>query len=159
MHTSKSISELPNRPAVYALMGGLGKRAYVAYVGIAGKLRRRIAQHLVLRDSSVTTGTSAAVLNPDYVTEVRWWESSEFEDRVRLEAAEVVALRTLDPVLRSRGVTSEKATEISINEAYKKSMVSLFAGESTGQLHVPTLQSALKRIDVLEARLVKLENL
>jgi hypothetical protein len=27
VHTSKSISELPNRPAVYALMGGHGKRA------------------------------------------------------------------------------------------------------------------------------------
>jgi hypothetical protein len=42
MHTSKSISEIPNRPVIYALMGGIGSRAYVAYVGITCKLKQRI---------------------------------------------------------------------------------------------------------------------
>jgi excinuclease UvrABC nuclease subunit len=54
-----SISKLPNVPAVYVLFGGKERRRYVAYVGIADKLKRRIEQHLVTRDSSVATGTSA----------------------------------------------------------------------------------------------------
>ena len=69
--TPRTLTELPNRPALYALMSGAGARADIAYVGTAGKLRQRITQHLVRRDSSVTTGTSAVQLNPDYVTEVR----------------------------------------------------------------------------------------
>jgi hypothetical protein len=47
---------VPNAPAVYAMYGGEG-REYVAYVGLGDKLRRRVEQHLINRDSSVTTGT------------------------------------------------------------------------------------------------------
>jgi excinuclease UvrABC nuclease subunit len=46
------IADLPNRPALYALYGGTGRHAYVAYVGITDKLKRRVAQHLLTRDSS-----------------------------------------------------------------------------------------------------------
>jgi excinuclease UvrABC nuclease subunit len=65
-------SELPNLPAIYAMYGGQGRSRYVAYVGLATKLKSRVEQHLVRRDSSVTTGVSAVSLNPEYVTEVRW---------------------------------------------------------------------------------------
>ncbi len=109
MLTTRFLPGLPNGPAVYALYGGHGSAAHVAYTGIAGKLRQRVAQHLVLRDSSVATGTSAAVLNPDYVTRVEWWTSPEFSDRHVLEAAELIAFDVLNPALRSRGTTSEAA--------------------------------------------------
>ena len=58
--TIHSISDLPNTPAVYAMYGGQGRSLHVAYVGIGGKLRGRVEQHLVRRGSSVATGTSAA---------------------------------------------------------------------------------------------------
>jgi excinuclease UvrABC nuclease subunit len=57
------ISELPNVPGVYAMYGGQGRGLYVAYVGVAKQLRRRMMQHLVKRDSSIATGTSAVALN------------------------------------------------------------------------------------------------
>ena len=76
------IKNLPSVPAVYALVGGRGSRSYVAYVGIGGKLKGRIVQHLVRKDSSVTTGTTATSLNPEHVTQVRWWEAEEFIDEV-----------------------------------------------------------------------------
>ena len=37
-----AISELPAVPAVYAMYGGRGRGLYVAYVGVAGKLRLRV---------------------------------------------------------------------------------------------------------------------
>ena len=84
-----SISQFPNNPAVYALYGGRGK-PHVAYVGMSNHLKTRITQHLVRRDSSVTTGVSPAALIPDHVTEVHWWEAAQFAERTVLEAAEMV---------------------------------------------------------------------
>ena len=81
-----TISDLPNVPAVYAMFGGQGRSRYVAYVGLGSKLRGRVEQHLVRRDSSVTTGVSAVSLNPDKVTEVRWWVHPDFEKPDVLEA-------------------------------------------------------------------------
>lgn len=53
MASVSTISNLPNTPSVYALYGGRGRGRYVAYVGVANKLKNRIEQHLVRRDSSV----------------------------------------------------------------------------------------------------------
>ena len=80
-----SINDLPNVPSVYAMYGGQGRGLYVAYVGIAGKLKQRIIQHLIRRDSSVATGTSAVALNPDYITQVKWWEHSDFTKRYNFD--------------------------------------------------------------------------
>ena len=66
-----SVSKLPNVSAVYVLYGGKD----LVYVGATDKLRNRIEQHLVRRDSSIATQTSAVSLNPDYVSEVRWWST------------------------------------------------------------------------------------
>jgi hypothetical protein len=85
------------------MYGGEGGHKYVAYVGIADKLKRRIAQHLLTRDSTVATGTSAVGINPDYVREIVWWTHKSFTDRRRLETAELVAFDVLNPALRSRG--------------------------------------------------------
>jgi excinuclease UvrABC nuclease subunit len=40
-----SIDELPSVPAVYVLFGGKRGSRYLAYVGIADKLKNRIEQH------------------------------------------------------------------------------------------------------------------
>ncbi len=94
MHKIPKISSLPNVPALYALYGGKGQRKFVAYIGIADKLRQRISQHLVRRDSSIVTGTSIVSLNPDYVTAMKWWEYPDFSKREYLEAAEEVEFRS-----------------------------------------------------------------
>jgi len=155
--TISSISQLPNRPAVYAMYGGRGRGLHVAYVGVAGKLKSRIAQHLIRRDSSVATGTSAVVLNPDYVTQVRWWEHPRFAERHALEAAELVAFDLLNPALRSRGVASEQARKLYDDESFREEMQVLFSEPPICRLVIPTLQDALERIRRLEQRLAFLE--
>jgi hypothetical protein len=156
-NTVSSVSELPNRPAVYALLGGRGRTLHVAYVGIAERLKVRITQHLVTRDSSVSTRTSAVGLNPDLVSEVRWWEHAEFADRNILVAAELVAFDVLDPVLRSRGATQAAARNLYADEGFHSRMRALFESEPTGRMVVPTLQDALRMIGELDDRLTALE--
>jgi predicted GIY-YIG superfamily endonuclease len=58
MLAGSDIAQAPGSPAIYAMHGGDGRR-YLPYVGIGDDLRRRVTQHLVNRDSSVTTGTGA----------------------------------------------------------------------------------------------------
>jgi len=152
-----SLSELPNEPAVYALFGGHGGGLYVAYVGIADSLKQRIFQHLVRRDSSVATGTSAVGLNPDYVTEIRWWEHPDYTERFKLEAAELVAFDVLDPALRSRGKIQDKAKQWYKNQEFYEKMRLLLTSEPSGRLVIPTLQDALERIADLEERVKILE--
>jgi hypothetical protein len=126
-------------------------------VGIADKLRNRIEQHLVRRDSSVTTSTSTVSLNPDYVSELRWWEHQRFHNRDSLEAAELIAFDFFDPVLRSRGNITKKAVELKNGTGFQKEMKQLFSNEATGQLTILTLQDALNRIEKLEERIKTLE--
>ena len=64
MTSVSPIADLPNEPAVYAMYGGSGAGLYVAYVGVASKLKQRVTQHLVRRDSSVTTGRLRRVAEP-----------------------------------------------------------------------------------------------
>lgn len=156
MHTVTSISHLPPCPAVYALYGGRS-RPYVVYVGIAGNLRSRIEQHLVRRDSSVTTGVAAAALNPDLVTEVRWWKHPAFADRGHREAAELVAFDVPEPTLRSRGGVGEGARVLHADATFHTAMHQLFTSEPAGRLVIPTLQDALDRLEQLEARVQALE--
>ena len=56
------VRNIPRVPGIYVMRT---KTDDVAYVGLSNKLRDRIDQHLYLRDSSVTTGVQATVLNPD----------------------------------------------------------------------------------------------
>ena len=158
MDKISSISKLPNYQAVYVLYGGKTGKRFVAYVGIADRLRRRIEQHLITRDSSVATGTSATGLNPDYVTELRWWKHSKFSDRNQLIASELVAFDVFQPTLRSRGNTPQKAKSYYEKEDFKTEMMKIFEGNPTGRLVIPTLQDALDRIEKLENRIIALEN-
>ena len=157
MKTLASLSALPNIPAVYALYGGRDYGLYAAYVGVADALRSRIDQHLVRRDSSVATHTTAVGLNPDYVTEVRWWQHARFGERAFLEAAELVAFDILQPCLRSRGRIQAGARNLYAQESFQAEMRVLFAGEPAGRLVIPTLREALDRISELERRVDALE--
>ena len=151
------ISDLPNRPALYALYGGAGTRVYVAYVGIADSLRRRAAQHLLLRDSSVATGTSAVGINPDYVTALKWWEHHRFSDRKVLEAAEMVAFDVLDPALRSRGGISKVAQALYDSRPFRKEMETLLKKSPSGYLRIPSLEGVARGLAQLEERLQRIE--
>lgn len=150
MHKIPKISSLPNSPAIYALYGGKGQRRFVAYVGIADKLRNRISQHLVRRDSSIVTGTSIVSLNPDYVTALAWWEHPDFSKREYLEAAEEVAFRIFDPVLRSRGKLTEKTDVLLKSSEFNIKMKVLFKGTPAGYLEFPDFQDLLERLDMLD---------
>jgi len=154
---SSSLSELPNVPAVYAMYAGKGQGLYCAYVGVAGKLKGRVLQHLVRRDSSVTTETSAVVLKPEYITEIRWWEHPGFAERHVMEAAELVAFDILNPILRSRGAIQEKARQLYSEETFRANMMELFQGEPSGQILLMTMQDAFERIADLERRVLELE--
>jgi hypothetical protein len=112
--------------------GGRGRSLHVAYVGIAEKLRNRIEHHLVKHDSSVATGASVVSLNPDLVTEMRWWEQSEFADRAYREAAELVAFDVLEPALRSRSGITDCAKQLYGDDQFQYGMRYLFSGETIG---------------------------
>lgn len=152
------LSKVPNVPAVYAMYAGTSARGYIAYVGIADKLKQRLTQHLIRRDSSIVTGVSAVSLNPTLITEVRWWEHPEFADRFALEAAELVAFEVLDPVLRSRGGITERATEIARDAAFHERVTAVFNSASTGILVIQSIQTLIERITQLEERVKSLES-
>ncbi|HEX8995131.1 MAG TPA: hypothetical protein VF812_03780 [Ktedonobacterales bacterium] len=152
-----TIADLPGKPAVYALYGGRGRGLHVAYVGTARDVRTRITQHLLRRDSSITTGAAVVTLNADLVTQVWWWEHSDFSDEAFLFAAELVAFDALDPVLRSRGQSQDKACQLYTDPRFYGEMTAMFSEEPTGRLTLPTLLSALERIAALEERLRELE--
>jgi hypothetical protein len=96
-------------------------------------------------------------LNPDYVTEMQWWEHTLFDSRDSLEAAELVAFEFFEPALRSRGSPTKRAVELSGEAEFQGEMKRLFSGEATGQLTILTLQDALSRIGKLEERVKTLE--
>lgn len=152
-----AIADLPSQPAVYALYGGRGRGLHLAYIGSARDLRTRITQHLIRRDSSVTTGASVVTLNVDLVTQARWWEHPGFAEESRLLAAELIAFELMEPVLRSRSQPQEQARQLAADATFSAQMRELFAGEPTGRLTLPTLQDALERIAALEERLNTLE--
>lgn len=153
-----SISQLPNAPAVYAMFGGAGRTRYVAYVGVADRLKQRVNQHLVLRDSSIATGTSAVGLRPDFVTQVEWWEHDAFANRVHLEAAELVSFDVFEPALRSRGGIRADSKNLYEDPDFHASVETLFRGQPTGRLTISGVREALSKIDALERRVADLES-
>jgi len=158
MHKIPKISSLPNTPALYALYGGKGQRKFVAYIGIAAKLRQRISQHLVRRDSSIVTGASIVSLNPDYVTALKWWEHPDFSKREALEAAEEIAFRVFDPVLRSRGNLTERGAVLFKDPDFNKKIDVLFKGEPSGSLEFPDFQEVLEKLNELEEEVKKFKS-
>ncbi len=149
--------KLPNVPAVYAFYSEGRRFSYVAYVGIAGRLKQRIIQHLIRRDSSVATGTSAVNLNPDLISKVCWWEHQSFDKTVNLKAAEMVAFEILNPALRSRGAVDNAGMSLFRNKSFKAKFEKLFENDPTGNIEFPSLSDAMDRIRTIEAKFQKLE--
>jgi hypothetical protein len=131
----------------------------VAYVGQAKDLRVRLRQHLVLRDSSATTGASVVSLNPDLVRAVEWWEHGRFEDGDAWVAAELVAFDVLDPALRSRGKPTAKAVAIYEDSGFREEFRSLFSNAASSSLTIETLPGLSARLQLLEDRLAAIETL
>jgi hypothetical protein len=102
-HFADAISRLPGVSAMYAMYGGRGRGLHVAYVGIADDLRGRISQHLIKRDSSVTTGTSAVGLNPDLISEIRWrevLEAASLTDVIKAAFSIILSSELPDEIVR-----------------------------------------------------------
>jgi hypothetical protein len=156
---AKPWHEVPKLPGLYAMYGGLWPRAWVAYVGQAGNIAQRLAQHLDRRSSSVATGTSAVGLNVDHVAYVAWWLHASFTNETHRLAAELVAFRVLDPALRSRGGIRQSAIDLSEDPAFAEDIEALLRGEPSGRYQPPALQDVADRVAELEARVKELEGL
>jgi hypothetical protein len=126
-------------------------------VGQAGKLRDRLQQHLVRRDSSVTTGAAIVSLNPDLVRAVEWWRHKRFLEPATLEGAELVAFDVLDPILRSQGRPSASARSLYAEVRFREEFQQLFSGPPFGSLIIETLAGLSARVQSLEARLGTVE--
>jgi len=157
--SSKPWNAVPKEPGIYAMYGGLPPRTWVAYVGQAGNVAQRLAQHLDRRSSSVATGTSAVGLNVDYVAYVAWWLHPSFRDKTHRLAAELVAFRVLEPALRSRGGIEQSAIDLSEDPQFASDIKALLRGDPTGKYQLPALPDLADRMADLEARLKRLEGL
>jgi hypothetical protein len=157
MRDFSALYSLPNIPAVYAFFSGGKGPQYVAYVGIASKLKQRITQHLIRRDSSVAVGTSAVNLEPDYITRMSWWEHPSFNITVNLKAAELIAFEILNPALRSRAGVDTAGQNLLSNKKFRESMEQIFQGTPVGTINFPSLSDIMKRIAELEVRVSELE--
>jgi hypothetical protein len=139
-------------------MYGGDERRYVAYVGIADELRRRVTQHLISRNSSVTTGTTAVGLNPDHVRGVEWWEHPAFTNRVDLAAAELIAFDVLEPALRSRGAIPSDARHRAHDNSFRVELTELFQRPPAGRLILHSFAALAERVAQLEHRLAHMES-
>ena len=128
-----SLSEVPKQPGIYILRDRNGE---VAYVGISKDVRSRIDQHLYRRDSSISTGVSTTMLNPDFVTKVEWWIRDVFSEKDVREAAELIAFGIFEPSLRSRGRTSSAAQEKLRDPGLKVQIEKILESPSDG-FHIP----------------------
>lgn len=137
--------------------GGIVGKRPVAYVGQAGRLRVRLQQHLVRRDSSVTTGAAVVSLNPDLVRSVEWWEHDRFQEPDVLGAAELVPFDVLEPVLRSQGRPPVASRSLYNETAFYQEFHRLFSGPPSGILTIESLPGLSARLRALEARLDALE--
>ena len=136
------LSRIPKDPGIYAMYDKSNK---VAYVGRSTNLRTRIRQHIIKRNSSVTTGVSATVLNPEKISYIKWWVHETFSNENCLKAAEQIAFEELDPILRSRN----KAKSILENQDFCKQMKDLFKSEPSGLFRPNSLDNLANLVDNL----------
>ena len=155
MRDFSAVYTLPNGPAVYAFHGS----RYVAYVGIAGRLKQRIIQHVIRRDSSAAVATSAIILNPDQLSGLNWWEHPAFNKTVHLKAAELIAFEILNPALRSRSGTDKAGHRLAGDGKFSEEISALFHGPPTGSISFPSLVDAMDRIGKLEEQVKKLSDM
>jgi len=159
MNEIDELSDLPNIPSVYALCGGKQKNKTVSYVGCTKELHRRMEQHLIRHNSSITTGTSIVSLNPDLVTEVRWWSHERFIEKEFREAAKEIAFTVLEPELCSRKKSTKKSQEMIDDEEFTQEMQELFEREPSGTLHLDNFDDLRSKIRTLENEVEKLKKI
>jgi len=147
------LGEVPNIPCVYIFLGGKERAEHIVYVGIANKLRDRLIQHLVNYDSSVTCGMSTARIIPDKVSKIKYWSHREFKNRVKLEAAELIAFDFFNPILKSRGKIRTESIVLASNAKFKKTMENLFSDHPLGIFIRLDLDDVIERLLKLEKKI------
>jgi len=152
------LADVPEWEGIYAFYDRDPRSAACAYVGETTNLRRRLRQHLVLRNSSVATGTSVAGLRVDLIRFVQWWDHDDFDSEDKRLAAELVAFDVLDPTLRSRAGIREVAMELSQRKAFRRKMHAVFEGGPSGRLQVQGLTDLAAEIADLRQRVAELED-
>ena len=157
MRSFDEIKHLPQFPGIYGFKGPNDTQDNYSYIGLSNKLRERVSQHLLKRDSSVATGASAISLNPDKIAECHWWILETFGNRETLEAAELIAFERFNPTLVSRGSPSTKALDISNNEDFIKQMEKLFSNVPSGYIKFYDLSWAVNKIKELENEILELK--
>lgn len=159
MKEVSNINNLPSVPAVYLMYEGKD----VIYAGVSKSLKARILQHLIRRDSSITTGASAVSINPDYLDKIVWYQYDSFEDKITREAAEIIAFDVFKPVIKSRGKVNNASKELSLNEDFKKEITNLFDKGISGYLKIENFETVLYKVSKLEEKINllqdKIENL
>ena len=151
------IKHVPQFAGIYGFKGATDKVGSYCYIGLSGRLRDRISQHLLRRDSSVSTGVSSVSLNPDNIEECHWWVHEIFDDRDYLEAAELIAFEIFQPTLVSRGKPSSKAVEIIKREDFKDKMKNLFSNIPSGYIRFYDISWTVEKIKELEKEINELK--
>ena len=157
MIETTNFADVPEWEGIYAFYDRDPRAAACAYVGETTNLRRRMRQHLVLRNSSVTTGTSVVSLRVDLVRYVLWWDHDDFDQDDHRLAAELVAFDVLQPTLRSRAGIRAPAHELSREAAFRARMTTLFEGAPAGRLQVLSLTDLASDVADLRQRVAMLE--
>ena len=75
------LKHLPQFPGIYGFKASHDNQGAYIYIGFSSKLRERVSQHLLKRDSSVAADASAISLNPDKIVECHWWVHETFDKR------------------------------------------------------------------------------
>ena len=130
---------------------------YVAYVGATSNAWHRLNEHLVRRNSSVTTGDSPVLLRPEFLVQANWWCDPEFGTKVNLLAAELVAFDILDPILRSRDSPGKDARALASSAQFRRRVQRVLEGSPSGVLRLDAWTDLLKVVNALNKRLDKLE--
>jgi hypothetical protein len=138
------------------MYAGEPPRTWVAYVGMAANVHRRLSQHFINRDSSVITA-GAVRLDLEYIRYVEWWEHEDFSDGAKLHAAELVAFDVFEPVLRSRGSPTRAAVEHYEDPAFRERFEQMFIGGPTGRMLHSRLPDLARKVHSLEERVRTIE--
>ena len=157
MRSFDEIKHLPQFPGIYGFKWPNDIQNNYSYIGLSNKLREKVSQHLLKRESSVATVATAISLNPDKIAECHWWIHESFGAREYLEAAELIAFERFNPTLVSRGSPSTKALDISNNEDFKKQMEKLFSNFPSGYIKFYDLSWAVNKIKQLENEILELK--
>jgi len=80
-------------------------------------------------------------------------EHPRFEAADALRAAEFVASELLHPLLSSRRPSSAEARTLRTDKRFREEMRTLFLGEPSGSLILPTLDNVLECLSRIEERL------